>query len=256
MDESSRGGDPRWGQVDRDKKAEAILRTMELVAGPDAPLRQGTWLDVGCGSGGVAAALAANVHRVIGIDPEPWQRWPDFARVNPNLEFHAGSYARLAEVAAAESIDVVVCNQVYEHVDDPLALLAAIHRVLRPGGVCYFAGPNLLWPIEPHVFWPFVHWFPRRFAQRAMRLLGSRHAHELDAWSWSYWKLTRAFASAGFRWKPAVSERIRAGAAMRGSMLLRLAARVPVFLIAWLMPLTPAFVFVLTRPRASVAGAE
>ena len=55
------------------------------------------------------------------------------------------------------------------------------------GGIAYFAGPNLLFPIEPHVFWPFVHWLPRGLAVRLMRALGSRKV--LDANSASWWRL-------------------------------------------------------------------
>ncbi|MFT3789794.1 MAG: methyltransferase domain-containing protein [Rudaea sp.] len=241
--------DPRWGQEGRESKAEAILKTMQMHTGQN--LTDAVWLDIGCGSGGIAATLAEHVRQVVAVDPESWARWEAFRNAHPNLVFHKGTYCSLGRLLKSNSVDVVVCNQVYEHVDDPVALLRAIHVALKPGGLCYFAGPNLLWPIEPHVFWPFVHWFPRQFAQRVMHFFGSKRAHELDAWSWSYWRLTRAFAKTSFSWKLVVVERIRAEAALHDSWLLRLAARVPASLIVWLMPLVPAFIFVLTKPSAA-----
>lgn len=240
--------DPRWGEVDRDRKADAVLRTLQLHCGCN--MTTGQWLDVGCGSGGIAATLASRVERVVGIDPEPWQRWDDFCGQHSNLDFHRGTYRDLDELVGAESCDVVVCNQVYEHVDDPSALLAAIHGVLKPNGVCYFAGPNLLWPIEPHVFWPFVHWLPRGFAIRLMKMLGSRRAEDLDAWLWPYRRLIHNFRATGFHYESAVRERVQA--MHSNSAAVRLLSHMPHWLYSALLPVSPGFVFVLRKSRPSV----
>ena len=240
--------DPRWGQQDRDKKAAALLRTVEIALGDPDAARSGHWLDIGCGSGGVAASLAASVARVSGIDPESWDRWADYEGAHSNLMLKRGSYRDLDAWMGPAAIDVVVCNQVYEHVEDADALIEAIARVLKPGGTCYFAGPNLLWPIEPHVFWPFVHWLPRSFAQHAMRTLGSRHAQELDAFSWSYWRLRRSFRRAGLDVRGAIHERLVAAAELTPSLPLRLMAALPRTLVEALTPLSPGFVFLLHRP--------
>jgi 2-polyprenyl-3-methyl-5-hydroxy-6-metoxy-1,4-benzoquinol methylase len=236
--------DPRWGQERRESKAEAILKTMQIHTGQE--LTEAIWLDIGCGSGGIAATLAAHVRQVIGVDPESWERWQNFRAAHPNLAFHKGSYRDLDRLLGPDSIDVVVCNQVYEHVDDPVALLRAIHDALKPGGLCYFAGPNLLWPIEPHVFWPFVHWLPRGLAQRAMRWLGSQHAAELDAHSTNYWRLRTWFRDVGFMPRNAIAARIEAGFAGRGKT-----QRLPHWfaaIIDVLAPLSPGFVFGLRKP--------
>lgn len=248
MDEqASSKGDPRWGKKGRDRKADAILATLKEHCRDD--LKHCLWLDVGCGSGGVAATLAAHVDQVVGVDPEPWENWRTLSDERLNLVFHAGSYRDLSRLLATGSVDVIVCNQVYEHVDDPAALLHAMKQVMKPGSICYFAGPNLLWPIEPHVFWPFVHWLPRTFAQHLMRRLGSRQAGDLDARSWSYWRLTQLFHREGFQYVSAIHARVLAGAkATDAPRLLRLAARLPRGLFKALAPISPGFVFVLTRP--------
>ncbi|MGA9852146.1 MAG: class I SAM-dependent methyltransferase [Gammaproteobacteria bacterium] len=237
--------DPRWGQEGRDRKAEAILATLRLHCSQD--LREGIWLDIGCGSGGIAATLAAHVERVVGVDPEPWERWQSYRSQHLNLAFHVGSYRDLETLLGADSCSVVICNQVYEHVDDPRVLLAAIHHVLKPDGVCYFAGPNLLWPIEPHVYWPFVHWLPRSFAHGWMRTFGSKRAHDLDAWSWSYWHLVQAFRNTGFQQSVAVRERVRAHALQSGSLMARVLAGLPRVMFSVLAPCAPGFVFVLRK---------
>ncbi|MDE2461791.1 MAG: class I SAM-dependent methyltransferase [Gammaproteobacteria bacterium] len=243
MYETAPSTDPRWGQEGRDRKAEAILRTLQLHC--DRDMRRGTWLDIGCGSGGIAATLAGHVERVVGVDPEPWERWQSYRSQHPNLSFHVGSYRDLETLLGADSCSVVVCNQVYEHVDNPMALLASIHRVLKSDGVCYFAGPNLLWPIEPHVFWPFVHWLPRKFAQRLMRLFGSKRADELNAYSIHYWRLMGWFRNAGFSPSVIIAARLNSEFAARGWLV-----HLPEWfatLINAMAPLSPGFVFSLRK---------
>jgi 2-polyprenyl-3-methyl-5-hydroxy-6-metoxy-1,4-benzoquinol methylase len=117
--------DPRWGQEGRAAKAEAIARTLRWRC--DGELPRGLWLDVGCGSGGIAAALAPFADRVVGVDPESWERWQAFRDRDPNLDFRKGGYRDLASLVGSGSCDVIICNQVYEHVDDPEALLQSIH---------------------------------------------------------------------------------------------------------------------------------
>lgn len=253
-DQTRNTTDPRWGQEGRDRKAEAILATLEAHC--RRSLTGGMWLDVGCGSGGVAATLAAHVEQVVGVDPEPWERWQAFRSEYPNLAFHTGSFRDLESLLGAGSIDVVVCNQVYEHVDDPVALLSAIHRVMKQNGVCYFAGPNLLWPIEPHVFWPFVHWLPRKFAVGLMKFFRAKRVGYLDAWSTHYWALKNMFKHTGFDASNAIRDRIRAQTQHANKTVLRAAGQIPQAVISALTPLTPGFVFVLTKTSASKSDRE
>lgn len=235
--------DPRWGQENRERKAEAILTTLRLHCRRD--LTQGTWLDIGCGSGGIASTLAGQVARVVGVDPEPWDRWQSYRTQYANLGFYVGSYRDLEDLLGTDSCSVVICNQVYEHVDDPKALLGAIHKILKPDGVCYFAGPNLLWPIEPHVFWPLVHWLPRKFAQRLMRMFGSERADELNAYSANYWRLTGWFRDVGLSPSVIISARLNCEFAVRGWSL-----HFPRWFAAVLdamAPFSPGFVFCLRK---------
>ena len=238
---SEPAADPRWGQRDRDIKARAIAQTVRHYM--SLPLDQADCVDVGCGSGGIAFHLAPLVRSMVGVDPESWQRWKDYQNQRKNLRFLQESVESLSIPDA--SVDVVICNQVYEHVPDPKRLIQEIHRILKPGGYCYFAGPNLLFPIEPHIFWPFVHWLPRDLAIGLIRLVGSRAV--LDANSTSYWTLRRWLA--GFEIRNAIPHIIKHPEMYdRTGLVFRAASRIPKRFLSFLTFLSPGFIFVLRKP--------
>jgi len=73
--------------------------------------------------------------------------------------------------------DLVTNNQVMEHVEDLDAVLAEIHRVLKPGGSVLSIFPSRDVFREGHIGIPFSHWFPRGSKVRfyytwALRSLG------------------------------------------------------------------------------------
>jgi SAM-dependent methyltransferase len=95
-------------------------------------------LDAGGGTGGFAVPLASLGHHVTVIDPSPdslaaAQRRAAEMRVP--LRAVQGDAADLAGLAGERSADLVLCHSVLEYVDSPAAAMAAIARVLRPGGV-------------------------------------------------------------------------------------------------------------------------
>jgi SAM-dependent methyltransferase len=50
-----------------------------------------------------------------------------------------------------QSIDVVTCLTVIEHVESPTRSIREMARVLRPGGMIFLEAPNYRWPREPHL---------------------------------------------------------------------------------------------------------
>jgi SAM-dependent methyltransferase len=62
----------------------------------------------------------------------------------------------------------VYSNGVFEHWAESPSLFAEVSRVLTPGGVLLVAFPLRSVVIEPHLGLPFVHWFPKGWAQRLM----------------------------------------------------------------------------------------
>jgi SAM-dependent methyltransferase len=67
---------------------------------------------------------------------------------------------------AAESFDIVVNNQVMEHVEDMELTLSELHRVLKPGGIVLSVFPHKAVWREGHCGVAFLHWFPKRSKSR------------------------------------------------------------------------------------------
>ena len=75
------------------------------------------------------------------------------------------------------SIDIVICNHVYEHVSDSKELFNELHRVIKSGGIVYFGAMNARWPVEPHYDIPFLHWMPSSLAEKLVRRKGFDHGY-------------------------------------------------------------------------------
>lgn len=189
---------------------------------------------------------------MVGADPEPWPQWREYSNRETNLEFIELTVERLG--LADSGFDVVICNQVYEHVPDPQMLIRQIHRLLKPGGFCYFAGPNLLFPIEPHVFWPFVHWLPRKLAVQLMRFFGAKQV--VDANSVSYWTL-KQWLTPFTHVKNAIPDILADPDfyEMPG-WFVRLISWLPRWVIESLTWISPSFIFVLHKPDSTVPGKD
>ena len=88
-------------------------------------------LDVGCGDGQIARALAANGSQVLGIDPT--RLHIDVARERGGGPTYEMGLATSLPVADG-SMDAVVACLVFEHIDEVDAAIAEVSRVLVPGG--------------------------------------------------------------------------------------------------------------------------
>ena len=101
-------------------------------------------LDVGCGGGLLAEALARAGARVTAIDLAP--AMIEVARLHAAESALAVDYRLIAaeEVAAAEpaAFDVVTCMEMLEHVPDPAAMTSTLARALRPGGALFVSTVN------------------------------------------------------------------------------------------------------------------
>ena len=100
------------------------------------PLAGKTVLDIGCGGGILAEALADRGARVTGIDMAEMSL--EVARMHlleSNLEIDY-QLATAEEFAArhAGEFDLVTCLEMLEHVPDPASIVAAAARTLKPGG--------------------------------------------------------------------------------------------------------------------------
>ncbi len=71
--------------------------------------------------------------------------------------------------------DIVISEQVLEHVMDYPTTLRETHRVLKPGGTFLHLFPPRTTPIEPHVFVPLATMVRARWWLKAWALLGIRN---------------------------------------------------------------------------------
>jgi 2-polyprenyl-3-methyl-5-hydroxy-6-metoxy-1,4-benzoquinol methylase len=177
-------------EASRAEKAAKILAALDAYDGRD--LAQATCVDVGCGSGIIAARLAERFGRVVACDLDP--DGVAFARGHaraPNVH-HVVADATRAPLRSS-CADVVVCTHVYEHVANAHHLVAEIHRLLKSGGVCFFSGPNALRLYEPHLRMYLVHWLPRRALNRLLIWVGRPPYEERLRTRWELRRLLRGF---------------------------------------------------------------
>ncbi|MFK7976177.1 MAG: class I SAM-dependent methyltransferase [Halioglobus sp.] len=177
----------------RERKAKTIVHVCRDFLGTQ-DLSSLSLLDVGSSSGIIDNYLADYFGSVFGIDIDEGGMQHAQATFNkPNLYFAHGDAMQLTQ--KDNSMDVVVCSHVYEHVPDSKVLFEEIHRVLKPGGFCYFSGNNRVMIMEPHHKLPFLSLLPQSLANIYMRLAGKgTHYHEKHVSYWALKKLCAAFS--------------------------------------------------------------
>lgn len=131
------------------------------------PLRGRRVLDLGCGLGEYVRAFERQGAEAYGCDIEQPRLVQARARGTSNVVVAAGEALPFHD----GSLDVVVLNEVIEHVGDDRATMREVSRVLSTGGVAVIYAPNRLYPFETHgvflgkkryVFGniPLVNWLP------------------------------------------------------------------------------------------------
>jgi SAM-dependent methyltransferase len=118
--------------LDEMRARSTQVRTALEVVRPVLP--DDRLLEVGSGAHGLVFQFGCK--RSVGCDPLaaeyatlfPWQRLvPTLTARGEELPFPDGAF------------DIVLCDNVADHAEDPAAIVAELVRVLAPGGVLYFA---------------------------------------------------------------------------------------------------------------------
>lgn len=101
-------------------------------------------LDVGCGGGILAEAMARNGGQVTGIDVAP--------RVLATAKLHlleSGLDIDYREITVEDqaqespaAFDLVSCMEMLEHVPDPASIIQSVQELLKPGGNGFFSTLN------------------------------------------------------------------------------------------------------------------
>jgi 2-polyprenyl-6-hydroxyphenyl methylase/3-demethylubiquinone-9 3-methyltransferase len=135
----------RWWDPEGDFKPLHDINPLRLdFIEARAGLVEQTVLDVGCGGGILAEAMAHRGARVTGIDlseaPLSVARL-HAAESGKEIDYRWISVEALAD-EAPDSFDVVTCMEMLEHVPDPASVVRASARLVKPGGQVFFSTLN------------------------------------------------------------------------------------------------------------------
>ena len=110
-----------------------------------SPVKEKQVLDVGCGGGILADAMALGGARVTGIDLAGKAlrvaQLHAMEAQTPSLEYREVSVETLAQ-EQPQSYDVVTCMEMLEHVPDPASVVRACAALVKPGGWVFFSTLN------------------------------------------------------------------------------------------------------------------
>lgn len=148
-------------------------RFLVAAAGVEKPER-GTLLDVGCGKGDMVRLAAEDGWAARGIEYFGAGSGTTIRGVLQERGLLGDTvleYDGLHFPFSDDSFDIVLSNQVFEHVPDLNPLLSEIARVLKPGGtlICTFPYQGAI--REGHSNVLFAHWFPKSFMREVWLLM-------------------------------------------------------------------------------------
>lgn len=156
--------------LDTKERQEVGNQIVSLLRFDLGKLDKLTCLDVGCSNGVITKLLAGNFNQVVGIDIDRKaikKAKKDFHQ--KNLKFFLMDSIKLD--FKDFSFDVLVCNQVYNFVDNPEKMMSEIYRVLKPRGKCFFGARNKIAFWDPQYDLPFLSILPSRVSEWIIRFL-------------------------------------------------------------------------------------
>ena len=111
-------------------------------------------VDLGCGNGSLVTEYLKKGFDAYGCDFK-------FKVVQEKSLFESGRIRMIDQVSYRlpfedKSVDIILSDQVFEHVEDYSTTLSEMRRILKPKGVCLNFFPSRYRIIEPHVFIPFA----------------------------------------------------------------------------------------------------
>jgi len=174
-------------------RRQKAMKTISVLEDYLTDLGSLSALDIGCSKGLMTSIYADSFEKVTAIDIDK----PALAfAIQNNSHTNLAYYHRDAMDTRFEdeSFDVIICTHVYEHVPDSRKLMAEIHRLLKVGGVCYFAAGNRLVFLEGHYKLPLLSVVPKYVAHLYLRLFKKgTFYYEKHLTVWSLKKLVSEF---------------------------------------------------------------
>jgi len=155
------------------RAGQARRLAMIRAAAPQLASGAARVLENGCGVGAYIGPLRAFTPHVFGLEYE-LERAAEAARDYPPALVVCAAGEALPY--PANSFDVMLSNEVLEHVQDDRAAAAEMVRTLRPGGRLVIFCPNRWYPVETHgIYWrgryhfgniPLVNYLPDALRHR------------------------------------------------------------------------------------------
>ena len=151
-----------------------------ILADLGAPIPPGARvLDLGCGAGRLIKAALDRGFDGWGCD---FDTGIQADSVDHELATKMAASGRLLRIETPYRLpfddamfDVVISDQVFEHVQDFEATIAELHRVMKPGAVFLHTFPPRYCPVERHIFVPLASWFHPRWWLMVWATLGVRN---------------------------------------------------------------------------------
>jgi ubiquinone/menaquinone biosynthesis C-methylase UbiE len=222
-------------------KGQKIERLLQLDHRP----RMQRMLEVGTGSGGIAHYFAAHPelnYSVDAVDVKDNRVMTEGYRYTPVQ----GTHLPFEE----QTFDVVLSNHVIEHVGDIEAQmdhLRELRRVLKIGGVGYFAVPNRWMLVEPHYKLAFLSWLPHGWRTPYLRLCGKGGCYDCEPLQKA--QVESMFKEVGLNAQNIGVQAIRTTLELEkaGTLAHRLSQRIPSWLIGLFSGVIPTLVYCFTR---------
>ncbi|MDO8774670.1 MAG: bifunctional 2-polyprenyl-6-hydroxyphenol methylase/3-demethylubiquinol 3-O-methyltransferase UbiG [Burkholderiaceae bacterium] len=136
----------RWWDMDGEFRPLHQINPLRLEwINSLCPVKGQQILDVGCGGGILADAMARSGARVTGIDLAAKAlrvaQLHALEAQTPNVQYREVSVEALAAQQPG-SFDVVTCMEMLEHVPDPASVVRACAALVKPGGWVFFSTLN------------------------------------------------------------------------------------------------------------------
>lgn len=157
MEGYSLGKAPR-NKASREKK----IRKIKKILSQERLKKTKSLLDIGTGGGFIASSFSQDGIKVSSVDVV------DYRVEKSGYTFKVVTSELLP--FSDNSFDVVISNQVIEHVADASLHLQEMKRVLKQDGIIYLASPNKFWLTNPHYKLPFISWLPRPLSALYLRV--------------------------------------------------------------------------------------
>jgi ubiquinone/menaquinone biosynthesis C-methylase UbiE len=179
------------GRLQKARKTVAVILDALKQAGIDPG--ETRLLDIGCSTGILTRHYAEFFGRTVGIDIDDGAvEWARQNRAKENVSYRIADSMELPFLTG--EFDLVTCTHIYEHVPDAQRMLDEIRRVLKPGGLCYFAAENRIRLWDGHYNLPLVTLLPKPVADLYVRVTGrGQRRYETHRTLWGLRRLVRGF---------------------------------------------------------------